>query len=109
MRFILALVACVLATSALAQQKGPPTQEEILARTREAYRTAKTKQAREGVQMWCTDSIKSLNFRETEKLMLEAVKFMEADDLEEANIRLTRVNQIKDISANLAKMVCRPD
>ncbi len=106
MRCILALCLMV-ATSAWAQN-GPPNQEEILQRTREGFRTAKTKQAIEGVTMWCRDSINSLNFRETEQLMLKAIKLMEANQLEEANILLKRVNTIKEFSDNLGKIVCKP-
>lgn len=106
MRYFLALSFLILVVPASAQ-KGALSQEEIIERTREAFRTAKTKEEVEGVTLWCRDAINSLSFKDYERLMLQSIKLMEANQLEDANALLKRANTVKEIYDNLGKMVCQ--
>ncbi len=108
MRLVLILVVVMLSGEAVAQTK-LPTQDQVLQRTREGFKNAKTKEAREGVRMWCTDSIRALDFRDRDRLMVEALKLMEADKLAEANERLKKVGEMEELADNLAKLVCKPE
>jgi hypothetical protein len=103
---IVLLVAFI--PSAVMAQPRLPTQEEIISRTRDGFRDAKTKEAFEGVKMWCTDSIKALDFKTRDRLMSDAIKLMEGGKLAEANERLKTVAEMEDIAANLARLVCKP-
>lgn len=40
--------------------------------------------------------------------MVQALKLMEADKLDEANVLMKRVNSIEELDETLAKMVCKP-
>jgi hypothetical protein len=105
MKALVILFLIAFPSWATAQSK-PSTQEEIISRTREGFRNAKTKEAVEGVTLWCRDSIKAMDFKTRDRLMVEAVKLMEAGKLAEANQRLKTVGDMEEIAASLARLVC---
>jgi type II secretory pathway component PulK len=107
MRSVIVLLGLLMASTVAQTQT--PSQDDIVRRTREALETAQTKEAVEGVKSWCVDSIRSLNFREHERLTLEAIKLMEDDKIEEANLQLRKINALKELADNLAEIVCRPN
>lgn len=53
--------------------------------------------------MWCTDTLATFSFPERDKLMVEALKLMQANNLDEANLLLKRVNSIKEADSTRAK------
>jgi hypothetical protein len=59
--------------------------------------------------MWCTDSIRALDFSNRNRLMVEAVKLMEGGKIAEANEKLKAVNDMEELAENLAKLVCKPE
>ena len=59
--------------------------------------------------MWCTNSIRALDFSNRNRLMVEAVKLMEGGKIAEANEKLKAVNDMEELAENLAKLVCKPE
>jgi len=105
---VVALTLALFAPSASAQTQ-LPNQDEIIQRTRNAFKNAKTKEEVEGVKLWCADSIRALDFKSQDRLMVEAIKLMETGKIDEANARLKTVSDMKDLADNLARIVCRPE
>lgn len=110
MRLVVVLAVSVLfGSSALAQAPQTRSPDDIVKRAREAFRTAKNIEERESIKLWCKDSIASLSFKERDRLSVQAIRAMEANNIDEANRLLKRVNSLKELDDNLSTMVCRPD
>lgn len=83
--------------------------DEIVAKTKEAFRTAKNAREIAGIKMWCTDSIASLSFRQRDALMVQALGLMKVDKIDEANVLLKKVASLEELDKNLSTLVCKPD
>lgn len=105
---ISALVLC-FSFSAMAQSSRPQSPDDVIKRARESFKTAKNNEEIESVKMWCKAALVSLTFKESERLLLQSIKLMEANKADEANALTARVAAIDELNNNLAKLVCRPD
>ncbi len=70
----------------------PATQDEVIKSTQEAFRKAKTPEDVASIKAYCKDMLATFSFPERNKLMVQALKLMEADKLDEDNGLMKRVN-----------------
>jgi hypothetical protein len=81
--------------------------DDFAARVQNSYRKAKTRAEMNSVTMWCKDIIVSMNFKEHDRVMVLAVKAMEANKIEEANTFLKQAKALDELSENLGAIVCK--
>jgi hypothetical protein len=105
---LLALSGSLYCAVAFAQAPKPTTTEQIIVNTQNAFRRAKTPAEREGIKLWCTDSIVALSKPEQIRLKKQALQIMETNNLNEANNLLKQANSLQDLAETLAVTVCRP-
>lgn len=111
MRYIILFVGCIFlaALPASAQSTSFATPDEIIQKARKAFRTAKKPEDVESIKMWCKDNLANVTFKERDRLMVQALRLLEANKVEEANGLIARVKALKELNGNLADMVCKPD
>jgi flagellin-specific chaperone FliS len=81
--------------------------DDLAVRVQDSYRKAKTKADTDGITMWCKDQIVAMNFKEHDRVMVLALKAMQEDKVEEANIYLKKARVLDELSDNLGAIVCR--
>ena len=100
-----AIVVCTLVACLPAW--GQSKDEDLALKVQELYRKAKSKNEVEGITLWCRDKIVAMNFKQHEALMMAAIKQMEQNNIEEANVLLKRAKAVDELSANLGDLVCK--
>jgi hypothetical protein len=109
MRYLVVLIGAAFLLATLpSMAAAPSSQDDVIKRTQEAFRKAKTPKDIASIKAYCEDSLATFSFPERNKLMVQAIKLMEADKLDEANVLKKRVNSIEELDETLAKMVCKP-
>jgi hypothetical protein len=63
----------------------------------------------DAIKTRCKDSLGALNLQEQDRLMAQAIQMFGSNQVAEANALIRRLNALKQLSENLAAMVCRPD
>lgn len=106
-----ALLAGMLIVGECWAQGAPqtPSADEIVAKTKAAFRTAKNAEEIASIKMWCTDNIASLSFRQRDALMVQALGLMKVDKIDEANVLLKRVASLEELDKTMSTLVCKPD
>src|SRR5437879_4417312 len=70
---------------------------KFVARIQESYRTAKNDEEVKSVTAYCNAKIGSLSFKERDRLSVQAIKLLEANKVEEANVLFKRVNDLEEL------------
>jgi hypothetical protein len=102
MRYVVALAVFAIAP-AYAQSPG----EKFVAKVQEEYRKAKNADEVASVTAYCKARISSFSFEERDALSVQAVKLLEANKIEEANVLFRKVNSLEDLDDDLGKTVCK--
>jgi hypothetical protein len=107
MRYSVGLMGLLLLSAfpAFAQS---PSSDEFMKQIQHSFRTAKNPDEVESIKMYCRARIGSLSFRERDQLTVRAIKLMEANEIDQANVLLKRVNSLEELDANLSAMICKP-
>jgi len=105
MRYRLGLVGLLAAIPAYAQDAATTA---FVARIQESYRNAKNDEEVKSVTAYCIAMISSLSFKERDRLSVQAIKLLEENKVERANVLFKRVNDLEELDQNLGKMVCKP-
>jgi hypothetical protein len=102
MRYVVALAVFVIAP-AYAQSPG----DVFVAKVQEEYHKAKNAEEIASITNFCKARIRSFSFKERDALSVEAIKLLEANKIEEANVLFRKVNSLEELDENLGKMVCK--
>ena len=102
MRYVVALAVFVIAP-AYAQSPG----DNFVAKVQEEYRKAKNAGEVASITAYCKARISSFSFLERDALSVQAIKLLEANKIEEANVLFKKVNELEELDANLGNMVCK--
>jgi hypothetical protein len=102
MRYTFALAVFVIAP-AYAQSPA----DKFVAKVQEEYRKAKNAGEVASITTYCKARISSFSLLERNALSVEAVKLLEANKIEEANVLFKKVNELEELDTNLGNMVCK--
>jgi hypothetical protein len=90
---------------AYAQNSAP---SDFVLKMQEEYRRAKNSKEVASITAYCKAKVSSFTFKERDGLSVKAIKLLEADNVDEANVLFKRVNSLEELDENLAKMICKP-
>jgi hypothetical protein len=102
MRYVVALAVFVIAP-AYAQSAG----DKFIAKVQEEYRNAKTAREVASITTYCKARISSFSFLERDALSVQAVKLLEDNKIEEANVLFRKINELEELDVNLGETVCK--
>ena len=106
MRYVMGIALLATVSPAIANDLSSP--EEVLKKAQQSFRTAKNPEEVASIKMWCKDMISTFSFKEREKLMLQGIKLLEVNKIDEANAAFKRVNSLDELDTNLGTMACKP-
>lgn len=104
---VLALGLASLAAPAFAQLPKSPAQ--VVNDTHAAFRMAKNPAEVQSIEDWCSAGLATFSFQERDRLMVEADRLLQANQIDAANSDLARVRSLKELNSNLAAISCVPD
>jgi hypothetical protein len=103
MRFWCVISFCLFAFTSSFAARG----DDLAVRVQEAYKKVKTKTEIEGITSWCKDTIVSMNFKEHDRVMVLALKAMQENKIDDANVFLKQARALDELSDNLGAVLCR--
>src|SRR5258708_7061509 len=104
MRYLFVL-ALFLAPSLV--QAGNASTDNFALKMQDEYRKAKNQEEVASITAYCKAKIGSLSFKERDALSVQAIKLLEANKVDEANVLFKKVNSLEELDENLGKMVCK--
>jgi hypothetical protein len=99
--------AIVLALFVFAPVYAQTAADNFAIKVQEEYRKAKNAEEVASVTTHCKARISSFSFKERDALSVQAIKLLEANKIEEANVLFRKVNALEESDVNLGEKVCR--
>jgi len=104
---VLALGLVSIAMPAVGQP--PASATEVINQTHAAFRTAKNPAEVRSIEDWCRDALATFSFSERDRLMVEANRLLQANQIDAANSDLAKVHSLEQLDTNLAAISCLPN
>jgi hypothetical protein len=108
LRYLAAALVLAHFSSAHAEMGTPPNADQILAEARAAFRTAKTANAVEAIEIICRTNLSLLSRRETDQLVTNALSLLRNDKIEEADDAFKRAREFVEQRNAREREECKP-
>lgn len=107
-RFLFGLMLMIGIVPAMAQNNDPKSVAEVGIRAQESYSKASDLQAVASINEWCKVAISTFSFPERDRLMVQALKYLQEDKPDEYAANVMHVKSLDEMDEKISKAICTP-